>query len=83
MKNVFEFIKNMTTSDLREACKELQEFHSTAILKEGKVREISKIISDEIGDVAVTSSLSLAESYITLEAMRRFVAITETLNINA
>ena len=83
MKNVFEFIKNMTTSDLREACKELQEFHSTAILKEGKVREISKMISNEIGEVAVTSSLSLAESYITLEAMRRFVAITETLNINA
>jgi hypothetical protein len=41
------------------------------------------MISNEIGEVAVTSSLSLAESYITLEAMRRFVAITETLNINA
>lgn len=83
MKNVFEFIQHMTTADLREACKELQEFHSTGILTDGNVREISEMISDTIGEVSVASHLSLTESYITLEAMRRFVAVTEALNINA
>lgn len=83
MKNVLGFIKNMSNSDLREACKEIQELHETTVLPEGKVREISKMISNEIGHVAVTSSLSLAESFISIEAMKRFIAITETLKINA
>lgn len=83
MKNVFEFIQHMTNADLREACKELQEFHSTGILSDGKVREVSKMISDAIGGISVASHLSLAESYIKLEAMRRFVVLTETLKINA
>lgn len=71
-----------STAKLRQACNDLIEFKQTAILKDGPVREFAELIRTETGG-AVFDSLSLSQAMIQEEAVRRFVAVTEALKINA
>jgi len=75
-------LSTWTTTKLRQACTDIIEFKNTAILNDGPVREFAVLIRTEL-DNAPFDCLSLAQSMIQDEAMKRFAAITEALNINA
>jgi hypothetical protein len=75
-------LSTWSTAKLRQACNELIEFKQTSILPDGNVREFSELIKTETGG-AVFDALSLSQSMIQEEVMKRFVAVTEALKINA
>lgn len=75
-------LSNWSTAKLRKACTDIIEFKNTGILKEGPVREFAEQIRTETSGAAF-DSLSLSQSMIQDEAVRRFVAVTEALKINA
>ena len=75
-------LSTWSTTKLRQACSDIIEFKNTAILKDGPVREFSTLIRTELKG-QVFDCLSLAQSMIQDEVMKRFVAVTEALKINA
>lgn len=75
-------LQNWSTAKLRQACNELIEFKNTGMLADGHVREFAQMIKEDTNEGAF-DNLSLAQSMIQDEAIRRFVAVTEALKINA
>ncbi|GIV43854.1 MAG: hypothetical protein KatS3mg035_0977 [Bacteroidia bacterium] len=75
-------LQNWSTSKLRQACNELIAFKNTGMLEDGHVREFAQMIKEDTNGGAF-DNLSLAQSMIQDEAIRRFVAVTEALKINA
>ena len=82
MNELNKEIKSWSTQKLREACNELMSWKRTGLLKQdGVMIELRNFVTKTVGEDY--QSLSIAEKMVSDEAMFRFVAVTETLKINA
>ena len=61
----------LVNENLQECCEEMLEWHDTAILREGKIREIGEICK-ELSDYGY---LRIVESYIFTAALRKIAEI--------
>jgi hypothetical protein len=69
-----KFIENLSDFELKQAGTELLDFYETSVLKSGNVRELQKILSEEIDP---SFCLTVAEDMITREIVRRFCRISD------
>lgn len=69
-----EFVKNLSDFELKRAGLELLEFYQTSLLHEGNVRELAKILYEEIEP---SLCLRVAEDMVTREIVRRFCGIRD------
>lgn len=69
-----DYVQSLSDLELKIAGEELGEFYKNSILPNGRVKELARILAEEID---VEFSLKVAEDMILREILRRFCSSVE------
>ena len=64
-----DYVKSLNDSELKTAGEELTEFYKSSILPNGRIKELGRILAEE---VEVEFSLKVAEDMVLREILNRF-----------